>query len=74
MHVREVVLIVAIAFIFGYCVFIMGGCALSLVDGSRRMDFEIFMPYEQNQYAIEDDLEHPPELEQTETFYESWMK
>lgn len=46
MQVRAIVLVVALAFIFGYCVFLMGGCAFSVVDGNRSLELEIFMPYE----------------------------
>jgi len=46
MQVRAIVLVVALAFIFGYCVFLLGGCAFSVVDGNRSLELEIFMPYQ----------------------------
>ena len=46
MQVRAIVLVVALAFIFGYCVFLLGGCAFSVVDGNRSLHLEVFMPYQ----------------------------
>lgn len=46
MTIRAIVIIVAIAFVWGYCVMTMG-CALDVMDGSRGIHLEVFMPYEQ---------------------------
>lgn len=34
-------------------VYLCTGCALSVIDGSRRMDLEFFMPYEEVSYGDE---------------------
>lgn len=46
MNIRAIVIIVAIAFIWGYCVMTMG-CALDVIDGNRGIHLEVFLPYEQ---------------------------
>lgn len=61
MQIKTVVILMAITFIFSMCVITVQGCAMSVVDGSRRLDWEIFMPVQQ--WETNDQVED-----------ESWMK
>ncbi len=56
MSIRSVVLVVCVCLLFAFCVVAFQGCAFSLVDGSRQLDFEVFMPYEDS-YEVEELVE-----------------
>lgn len=64
MNIRAIVIIVAIAFIWGYCV-MTTGCALNVKDGNRGIHLEVFMPYEQlpESEKIFQEIEPKPEKE-----------
>ena len=60
-EIKTIVILMAITFMFSMCVITLQGCAMSVVDGSRRLDWEVFMPIQQWEVdQVEDD--------------ESWMK
>lgn len=55
MSLKAIVIVVALAFLFGFCVMLLEGCAISLQDGNRTFDAEVFMPYVTEEVIEEED-------------------
>ena len=68
MRVKNIVIVVGLALWFSFCVMVIQGCAVSIVDGNRRMDFEVFMPY------VTEEVTAEIEEDQVNHDVQSWIK